>query len=213
MYSFMSKLISKPATRRERSKQDKLERIKEAAEHLFRERGYEATTVRDISDKADVAVGTIFLYFKDKSDLLIKLYDKALEKTWQTVLEEEPRDTLLENLLTAFTKLLAFHARDSRLAITYLKEVLSHDASQGWSEGLNRFLEHLTSLVQQGQDRGEVRRGANALQAARNFFALYYAALTGMLSGSLTADMTVQHFLKPALELQLDGLLEKGGKV
>ncbi len=202
----MNKLISNPATRRERSKQDKLKRIKEVAEHLFRERGYEATTIRDISDGADVAVGTIFLYFKDKSDLLIKLYDEALETTWQTVLAEEPRATLLENLLTAFTKLLEFHARDSRLAITYLKEVLSHHASQEWSEVLNRFLEHLTSLVQQAQDRGEVGRRVNALQAARNFFALYYAALTGMLLGSLTADMTVQHFLKPALELQLNGL-------
>lgn len=206
----MNKLISKPATRRERSKQDKLKRIKEVAEHLFRERGYEATTTRDISEGADVAVGTIFLYFKDKSDLLIKLYDEALETTWQAVLAEEPRDTLLENLLTAFAKLLEFHARDSRLAITYLKEVLSQDASQGWSEGLNRFLEQLTSLVQQAQDRGEVMRGVNALQAARNFFALYYAALTGMLSGSLTAEMTVQHFLKPALELQLHGMMPKG---
>lgn len=199
-----------PLTRRERAKREKLERIKEAATKLFANEGYEATTIRQISDLADVGVGTVFTYFKDKSDLLIKLYEEDLEKAWQTARLEAARETLLENLLAVFTKLLGFYANDSRLSVSFLKEVLSRDASQGWSEQLTRFLEHLTKLVREAQEREEVRRGIDPMQAARNFFALYYAALTGMLSSSLTVEMTVQHFLRPALELQLHGLLPKG---
>lgn len=195
-------------SRRERNKQEKLERIKQAARDLFASQGYEETTIRHISDKADVAVGTVFLYFKDKSDLLVKLFEEDLETTWQQVSKKKARGKLIENLLTVFTKLLEFYNKDQKLSLLFLKEVLSKDASQGWSEQLNRFLEHLTNLVQQAQETGETQRG-NATQAARNFFALYYAALTGMLSSSLTVEVTVQHFLRPALELQLQGLLKQ----
>lgn len=193
-------------TRRERNKHDKLQRIKAVARVLFSNQGYEATTIRHISDRADVATGTVFLYFKDKSDLLVRLFEEDLETTWQTVLVEETKNTLLENLLTVFTKLLEFYSKDQQLSIFFLREVLSTDTSKGWSEQLERFLAHLAALAQQAQDRGEVRSGVSPQQAARNFFALYYAALTVMLSSSLTVDLTVQHFLRPALELQLQGL-------
>jgi TetR/AcrR family transcriptional regulator, cholesterol catabolism regulator len=203
---------SKSTSRRGRNKQEKLERIKQAARDLFASQGYEATTIRHISDSADVAVGTVFIYFKDKGDLLVKLFEEDLEATWQQVSKTEPRGTLIENLLTVFTRLLEFYNKDQKLSILFLKEVLSKDASQGWSEQVERFLEHITNLVEQAQETGETQRG-NATQAARNFFALYYAALTAMLSSSLTVEVTVQHFLKPALELQLNGLLEKGGRL
>jgi len=45
------------------------ERILDAARELFAERGYEAVTVQDVIDRADVGRSTFYLHFKDKDDL------------------------------------------------------------------------------------------------------------------------------------------------
>src|SRR4051812_33649121 len=56
--------------RREQSKVDKRARIQRAAWDLFTTVGYEETTTREVAERADVAVGTLFLYAEDKRDLL-----------------------------------------------------------------------------------------------------------------------------------------------
>ena len=46
---------------RDQNKEEKRTRLLEAARALFRERGYEATTTRELSQRAGVATGTLFL--------------------------------------------------------------------------------------------------------------------------------------------------------
>ena len=73
-----------PVGRRERNKQDKLERIIAAARELFDTRGVDAVTTQEIADKADIGTGTLFLYAKSKSELLLLVqnssYVDALEE-------------------------------------------------------------------------------------------------------------------------------------
>ena len=49
---------------------DKSHLIMEAARELFTTKGYESTTMSEVANKAGVAVGTVYLYFKNKNDLL-----------------------------------------------------------------------------------------------------------------------------------------------
>ncbi|MDH2425494.1 TetR family transcriptional regulator [Sphaerisporangium sp. TRM90804] len=49
----------------------------ETALRLFRERGYEATTMRAIAAEADVSVGTAYYYFASKEQLVQAYYDRA----------------------------------------------------------------------------------------------------------------------------------------
>ncbi|WP_435736151.1 TetR/AcrR family transcriptional regulator [Cellulosimicrobium sp. PMB13] len=60
-----------PTGRRERNKQQKLERITAAARELFAERGVDDVTTQQIADRADVGAGTLFLYARSKGDLLL----------------------------------------------------------------------------------------------------------------------------------------------
>ena len=57
--------------RRERNKQEKLRRITEAASRLFAERGVDEVTTQEIADAADIGTGTLFLYAKNKGELLL----------------------------------------------------------------------------------------------------------------------------------------------
>jgi AcrR family transcriptional regulator len=75
---------SQATGRRERNKQQKLERIIAAAGELFAERGVDDVTTQEIAEKADIGTGTLFLYAKNKGELLLLVqnshYAQALEQ-------------------------------------------------------------------------------------------------------------------------------------
>ena len=68
----------KPAVAGARSG-DKRERILDAAVRVFAERGFFHSRVNDVADAAGVAGGTIYLYFKNKDDLLISLFEDRMQ--------------------------------------------------------------------------------------------------------------------------------------
>jgi TetR/AcrR family transcriptional regulator, cholesterol catabolism regulator len=55
---------------RKRQKAESHARILASARTLFVKRGYDATTARDIAERAGLSVGTLFLHFKSKADIL-----------------------------------------------------------------------------------------------------------------------------------------------
>jgi AcrR family transcriptional regulator len=63
--------------RRERNKQEKLDRITAAARELFAEHGVDEVTTQQIADKADIGTGTLFLYAKTKGELLLLVQNSA----------------------------------------------------------------------------------------------------------------------------------------
>lgn len=63
-------------SRRESNKADKQRRIERAARELFSTRGYEATSLRQIADRAGVALGTLALYADDKRDMALMIFNE-----------------------------------------------------------------------------------------------------------------------------------------
>ena len=61
-----------------RSKQTK-EKIVQAAVQLFQERGYEKTTSNEIAAAAGVSVGSFYVYFTDKRQLLLTIFDRLAD--------------------------------------------------------------------------------------------------------------------------------------
>jgi len=57
-------------------KDEKKKLILETAAKVFAKKGYHQTSVKDITDTAEISVGTFYLYFKNKEDLFEKLYDE-----------------------------------------------------------------------------------------------------------------------------------------
>lgn len=70
---------SPPGTRSERRKARTAMAILDAAERLFLERGFAATRMEDLSQTADVALGSIYSHFGDKEGVYAALIDRALE--------------------------------------------------------------------------------------------------------------------------------------
>jgi AcrR family transcriptional regulator len=63
--------------RRQREREQRLETILSAAGRLFAREGYHRSGMERIADEAEVSVGTVYFYFKNKEDLLVKLLDRT----------------------------------------------------------------------------------------------------------------------------------------
>ena len=59
--------------RRQREREERRNQILDAAERVFLERGFEETTMDELASEAELAKGTLYLYFKNKEDLLVDL--------------------------------------------------------------------------------------------------------------------------------------------
>src|SRR5437870_13259529 len=59
---------------------DKRSRILHAAVKVFARRGYFAARVADVARRAGVAGGTIYLYFRNKEDILVSLFDEVMSE-------------------------------------------------------------------------------------------------------------------------------------
>lgn len=57
----------------EKRKKENENKITEAALSSFRDKGIEATSIRDIMNRTDLGLGTFYLYFRDKKDLEEKI--------------------------------------------------------------------------------------------------------------------------------------------
>ncbi|HSF24481.1 MAG TPA: TetR/AcrR family transcriptional regulator [Blastocatellia bacterium] len=69
-----------------RSKQTK-EKIVQAAILLFEKRGYERTTSNDIAAEAGVSVGSFYVYFTDKRQLLLGIFDRLADELYKNIFD------------------------------------------------------------------------------------------------------------------------------
>ncbi|MCB9354593.1 MAG: TetR/AcrR family transcriptional regulator [Saprospiraceae bacterium] len=87
-------------SRKEREKMEMRKRILDAALHLFRERGYDGVSIRNIAEAIEYSPATIYLYYKDKSEIFFALQFEAaavkrdhllpvagIESPWERLIE------------------------------------------------------------------------------------------------------------------------------
>jgi AcrR family transcriptional regulator len=70
------------ADRKVREKQEMKGRILEAAKNLFLDEGYTSVSIRRIAESIEYSPSTIYLYFKDKDDILFALHNLAFQELY-----------------------------------------------------------------------------------------------------------------------------------
>lgn len=69
--------------RREKEKRERRSLILKTARRLFLEKGFENVSIRRIAEKIEYSPATIYLYFKDKNDILFALHAEGFEKFYE----------------------------------------------------------------------------------------------------------------------------------
>ena len=118
--------------RRERNKQAKPDRIMAAAGELFAKHGIEDVTTQQIAAAADIATGTLFLYAKTKSELLLLVqnahYRTALDVgVANSATETNPVDAVMAILVPVIE---CNRQQAEEAGRVYLREIAFGDAAE-----------------------------------------------------------------------------------
>lgn len=198
-------------TRRERGKREKLERIEQAARRLFAEHGYDKTTTRMIADAAEIATGTLFVYFPEKLDLLIYLFRKDLGRIVFGELDALPDGMpVVDACMRVFDAVYDFYAQDLNLSRAFVKEMMfvSRERQERMVSLTMRYIMRLGQLVEDAKARGEVRGDVPAPLAGHQLFGQFYWGLVNWLAGMFTRRQ-VSMQVRMSLDLLMQGM--KGG--
>ena len=103
---------------------DKAKDIMDSATALFAKRGFHSAGVSDIAAGARVSAGCIYLYFKDKSDVLARILDRFWTDLDALAAEAFAREgTVLERAAAYIRSILAYCADHPELSGVYLHEM------------------------------------------------------------------------------------------
>jgi len=193
---------------RERNKREKLSRITAAARELFRAQGFAETTAREICERAGIGTGTLFLYVRDKRELLFLSFEVDARRLFASGKAEVAKTTgLVEQLMCLFGRLTAYYAKDRVLSKAIVQELFFRTHDPGGIGRLTReFAEHVADLVEAAQARGEIRADLTPARAAMALFAHYAYWTLGWLGTELLSRESVEPGLRRALDLQVEGL-------
>jgi AcrR family transcriptional regulator len=153
------------SSRRERKKQETRQRLLECAWHLFQERGYDDTTVEDITEAVDVAKGTFFNYFETKEALLDELALWRIDLMGNHVLAADDAPESAVARIKRMVRAMAAEFSPDRelpqhLLIARISAPIRHESA-------HRLGSIMHDLVQQGQASGEIRADVDAGLVAR----------------------------------------------
>jgi AcrR family transcriptional regulator len=143
---------------RERTKRQ----ILEVALALFQEKGFRPTTMRDIADRAGIALGTTYNYFPTKEHLALYFFEAALERVLARHRREAAPGASLEE---AVFLLIALELEEVEPYREFLNVVVTqamvptsplHPFSLETQRLKNRHLEYVAELIRAAIDRGEL---------------------------------------------------------
>lgn len=144
--------------RRERAKRDKQARIMAAARDLFAERGVSAVTTQQVADRADVAIGTLYLYAATKAELLIMVQNRKFADAIQdgiALAAATAGSGAVEGVMAMIGPVVACVREQPENGRTYLHELVFGDPvapSRGEGLTLSAQLEEALALVAVRED-------------------------------------------------------------
>ena len=146
-----------PATRRERRKLEVRLRMVDAASALFEERGYAATTVAEICERADVATKTFFNHFPTKQHLVRELAHRAVDRLLVDIEALRRESTSTRERLVRFFDIIAVAATEVGPRHREVLTEIIHAASGVPGDAHTRQLgSAMESIIRDGIAAGEV---------------------------------------------------------
>jgi AcrR family transcriptional regulator len=133
---------------RERKKQRTRQALRQAALELFQERGFEATTIADITAAADVAPRTFFSYFQTKEDVVLDEGLQRFDQLQQTLRQRPHGEPLLAAFRRAALEIAADMQTQSDQQGALARIVGSTPAIQARiRERMGQWEEHLAAMI------------------------------------------------------------------
>jgi TetR/AcrR family fatty acid metabolism transcriptional regulator len=154
-------------------KPEKYRLILEAAVQVFARKGFYNARVSDIAREAGVADGTIYLYFQNKDDILISLFEEGMNQVIENVKTEvnkasDPLDKIRSFALAHLS--LVENNRDMAEIIQVELRQSSKFMKEYHNEKFLEYLDIIGGIVKEGQAQGLIRSDVQPGIVKRAFF-------------------------------------------
>lgn len=174
--------------RKEKQKDTLRREIMAAARELFVEQGYDSVSMRKVAEKIEYSPTTIYLYFKDKQDLLVNICEETFANLQQSLerIENTSGDPLvcLKKGMRAYIEFGLQHPSDYTLVFIISPEPpVSEDGEEYKYDGSmgQRAFTHLETMVTQCIQQGKIKKGDPATISQTIWASLH--GLTSLLIG------------------------------
>jgi len=159
----------------------KREQIVAEAIRLFCEKGYEATSVREIVEAVGVSKPVLYYYFKNKHELFRFIIEDAMEPFYEEILQTCQNPALdFWDKLKALFDLHIEGAKEEPDLVRFLHAIAfsnlykeTFDFQAYWV----KTLRSLAEVFEQAQAEGQLRKDRTALFLVRNFMGIVYSEI------------------------------------
>ncbi len=182
-------------------------KLKKAALDAFSRKSIDATTVEDITEKADVGKGTLYQHFEDKDEIVITLVHEAIEHLVERMkVCERPHETLegmLEHVLNTHYEFLVESKEEFLLlyqgkVLLELQSESPDELERPYVRYLNEIEKMISEYLPSRKDRQKVRRLGCAL--AGFIFGFFSFAMIEM------TDKEIEASIKPMRKVFVNSL-------
>jgi len=154
--------------RRERKKKAIRDSIFKTAQKLFVDKGFENTSVEDITERVDIAQSTFFNYFPRKEDLLAEIFKRKipfLKRKCQEILElDVPIKTKINKIFSTTARIAAKHENITRAMLIKSFTTLNNQQYDGIF--FEDFRNSLSLILKQGQAENHIRKDISPIKLA-----------------------------------------------
>ena len=154
-----------PLPRKARDKLLRRTDILNAATRVFAEKGYHKATMSDIARQAEYAVGTIYLYFKDKQALYLALTDEKIDELIRRIKERiADAGGALEKIKALIEGEFAYFEENEDFFRIYFSEggldgwAIKDKPSPATVEKIMKFLDYISSIIKLAQADNVIRK-------------------------------------------------------
>jgi AcrR family transcriptional regulator len=192
--------------KRETQKKNRREEILHSAMELFSKKGFDLTTVEDITRAANVAKGTFYNFFPKKEDVLLYFLDKEISKSSDEIQRKMP---LLATISEKIELLIATYIKNifpnKEFSAVLIKERVVNLGTGSNRNELN-LMRLLSDLFDDAKQHGEIRADIESGHLAEMVFALYTMYVIYWTNGFIKTKKQCIERIREISQLMLQGV-------
>ncbi|MDH5823063.1 TetR/AcrR family transcriptional regulator [Luteimonas sp. RD2P54] len=186
------------------------DRIALAGVALFREQGFEGTTMEQIAAAADVVRGTLYNHFPVKEAIVVHWLHGQLAEALGPLMEEAmTRPTFLARVATLLDASAGWWEQHRSFAAPYVRHRFQEVREDQGEEPTSEIVPAYEALIHLGQEAGEL---STAMPAGRLAAYLHFLSLCALLDWVANPKISLPLRYTDALEFFMEGARARKGR-
>lgn len=208
---------------RARGKLERRRRLKDAAQQVFLERGYDGATTREIAARADVAIGTLFVYAPEKRDLLFLIMNDDLDAlTASAMRATSSDDRLIVQLIDAFRPVYQYFEDKREIGRYGIREIFLFQEEPETTLGpeavrvherITRFQRHLAQIFERMKAAGRLKTEESGATIARALMWLHWGHIQSWFTDDKAKAEIGLKRLRRLLSMMISGLHPRADEI